>query len=87
MHGCDFDTTGDLCGWTAPITEVSDLSFFGFEQWPGQTEMPDTGPDDDFSKPGSEYQYSCLFYHTTGLHGYDKNDCCVYIAGNYDCNY
>jgi len=64
VHGCDFDTTGDLCGWTAPITEISDSIKFGFEQWIGQTEIPDTGKDDDFSKPGCEYQYSCVYLIT-----------------------
>ncbi|KAJ8416806.1 hypothetical protein AAFF_G00326840 [Aldrovandia affinis] len=45
---CDFDTMGDLCGWTME----TDSSIFGWEQWTGSTDMEGTGPDDDFSKPG-----------------------------------
>ncbi|XP_030193878.1 zonadhesin, like isoform X2 [Gadus morhua] len=50
VHGCGFDTIGDLCGWTAPIPENPDI--YGFEQWTGATETAGTGPNDDFSKPG-----------------------------------
>ncbi|XP_038159102.1 zonadhesin, like isoform X3 [Cyprinodon tularosa] len=46
---CDFDTIGELCGWTVH-TENPEL--FGFDQWSGQTDTDGTGPDDDFSKPG-----------------------------------
>ncbi|XP_035490491.2 zonadhesin, like isoform X3 [Scophthalmus maximus] len=49
VSGCDFDTLGDLCGWT---TETGNTNVFGFDQWIGETETPGTGPDDDFSKPG-----------------------------------
>ncbi|KAK2913695.1 hypothetical protein Q8A67_002094 [Cirrhinus molitorella] len=45
---CDFDDR-TLCGWR---TEVSNENIFGWEHWSGQTETPDTGPNDDFSKPG-----------------------------------
>ncbi|KAJ0006358.1 hypothetical protein NQD34_013631 [Periophthalmus magnuspinnatus] len=48
QSGCDFDIPDDLCGWTV----TSDPEIFGFGQWTGQTETPDTGPDDDYSKPG-----------------------------------
>ncbi|KAL7374402.1 hypothetical protein ABVT39_000053 [Epinephelus coioides] len=49
VSGCDFDTTGDLCGWTS---HIEDPDMFGFEQWNGPTDTEGTGPDDDFSKPG-----------------------------------
>ncbi|XP_072315847.1 zonadhesin, like [Eucyclogobius newberryi] len=48
MSGCDFDTPEDLCGWSIN----SDPDRFGFEQWSGATETPNTGPNDDHSKPG-----------------------------------
>ncbi|XP_060951875.1 zonadhesin, like [Limanda limanda] len=50
VSGCDFDSFDDLCGWTT-VTENNDV--YGFEQWTGTTETPGTGPDDDFSKPGT----------------------------------
>ncbi|XP_068612287.1 zonadhesin, like [Brachionichthys hirsutus] len=49
VYGCDFDTPGELCGWTS---ETENPSIFGFDQWTGPTETEGTGPDDDFSKPG-----------------------------------
>ncbi|XP_073330761.1 zonadhesin, like [Pagrus major] len=49
VSGCDFDTIGDLCGW---ISETENPDIFGFEQWTGPSQNEDTGPDDDFSKPG-----------------------------------
>ncbi|XP_033465892.2 zonadhesin, like isoform X3 [Epinephelus lanceolatus] len=49
VSGCDFDTIGDLCGWTS---HIEDPDMFGFEQWNGPTDTEGTGPDDDFSKPG-----------------------------------
>ncbi|XP_078524644.1 IgGFc-binding protein-like [Lissotriton helveticus] len=45
LASCDFDTQGDLCGWEDPG--------LAWEQWNGPTETPGTGPDDDFSKPGT----------------------------------
>lgn len=48
VSGCDFDTIGELCGWTSQ----SENDIFGFEQWNGPTGTEGTGPDDDFSKPG-----------------------------------
>lgn len=49
VSGCDFDTIGDLCGWTS---ETENPDIFGFEQWNGPTDTEGTGPEDDFSKPG-----------------------------------
>ncbi|XP_019955619.2 zonadhesin, like [Paralichthys olivaceus] len=49
VSSCDFDTLGDLCGWT---TQTENNDVFGFDQWIGPTDTPGTGPDDDFSKPG-----------------------------------
>lgn len=49
VSGCDFDTLGDLCGWTS---ETENPHIFGFDQWVGPTDTEGTGPDDDFSKPG-----------------------------------
>ncbi|XP_016535008.1 zonadhesin-like [Poecilia formosa] len=46
---CDFDTGGDLCGWTI---HNDNPEVFGFSQYAGQTETEGTGPEDDFSKPG-----------------------------------
>ncbi|XP_058252073.1 zonadhesin, like isoform X1 [Hemibagrus wyckioides] len=46
---CDFDEADELCGWT---TDTSDPALSGWTFWNGPTEIPDTGPDDDFSKPG-----------------------------------
>ncbi|XP_052417115.1 zonadhesin, like isoform X9 [Carassius gibelio] len=48
IAGCDFDDN-DKCGWK---NVVPNDNIFGWELWTGQTETPDTGPDDDFSKPG-----------------------------------
>lgn len=50
IAGCDFDDQ-DICGW---VNEVSNDDIYGWETWSGQTDTPDTGPDDDFSKPGRE---------------------------------
>ncbi|XP_023821958.1 zonadhesin isoform X3 [Oryzias latipes] len=49
LSGCDFDKSGDLCGWE---THVDNPDVYGFIQWSGQTDTPGTGPDDDFSTPG-----------------------------------
>ncbi|XP_061525695.1 zonadhesin, like [Phycodurus eques] len=49
VSGCDFDNSGDTCGWTLFIPDVE---ISGFEQWSGPTDTEGTGPDDDFSKPG-----------------------------------
>lgn len=57
ISGCDFDTTGDLCGWT---TEAENPAIFGFEQWGGSTETEGSGPEDDFSKPGCKLFFSML---------------------------
>ncbi|XP_008433300.1 zonadhesin-like [Poecilia reticulata] len=46
---CDFDTAGDLCGWTV---HNDNPEVFGFTQYTGPTETEGTGPEDDFSKPG-----------------------------------
>ncbi|MCI4377434.1 hypothetical protein PGIGA_G00203590 [Pangasianodon gigas] len=46
---CDFDEMDNLCGWT---TEVSVPGLDGWIFWSGATDTPDTGPNDDFSKPG-----------------------------------
>ncbi|KAK7909334.1 hypothetical protein WMY93_014018 [Mugilogobius chulae] len=63
ISGCDFDTFDDLCGWTVS----SDPDIFGFEQWTGQTDTPNTGPDDDFSKPGlGSYMLMDSFEATPG---------------------
>ncbi|KAI4900182.1 hypothetical protein NFI96_023906, partial [Prochilodus magdalenae] len=51
IAGCDFDEQ-NLCGW---INEVPNSSINGWEFWVGSTETPDSGPDDDFSKPGFGY--------------------------------
>ncbi|XP_078061500.1 IgGFc-binding protein-like, partial [Mustelus asterias] len=45
---CNFDQYGDLCGW---INEDSP-PWIPFDQWSGQTDTQNSGPDDDFSKPG-----------------------------------
>lgn len=55
ISGCDFDTTGDLCGWT---TEAENPAISGFEQWGGSTETEGSGPEDDFSKPGCKLFFS-----------------------------
>uniref|UniRef100_A0A3P9KZD7 Zonadhesin, like n=1 Tax=Oryzias latipes TaxID=8090 RepID=A0A3P9KZD7_ORYLA len=52
LSGCDFDKSDDLCGWE---THVDNPDVYGFVQWPGQTDTPGTGPDDDFSTPGGQY--------------------------------
>lgn len=52
IFGCDFDTSGDLCGWT---TQTEDPNVFGFSQWAGETDTEGTGPDNDFSKPGCKW--------------------------------
>ncbi|KAM7377718.1 hypothetical protein PAMA_014158 [Pampus argenteus] len=49
LSGCNFDTLGDLCGWT---TETENPDVFGFTQWIGPSDTEGSGPDDDFSKPG-----------------------------------
>ncbi|XP_054457047.1 zonadhesin, like [Anoplopoma fimbria] len=49
VSDCDFDTFGELCGWTS---HTENPNIFGFDQWNGPTETEGTGPDDDFSKPG-----------------------------------
>lgn len=54
IAGCDFDEQ-DFCDWK---NEVTSDEIFGWEHWNGQTETPDTGPDDDFSKPGCEANIS-----------------------------
>ncbi|XP_053089075.1 zonadhesin, like isoform X2 [Pangasianodon hypophthalmus] len=46
---CDFDEMDNLCGWTNEVS-VPDLP--GWIFWTGATDTPDTGPNDDFSKPG-----------------------------------
>ncbi|KAK2852095.1 hypothetical protein Q5P01_008371 [Channa striata] len=49
VSGCNFDSLGDLCGWT---TYTDNLNVNGFIQWNGPTDTGGTGPDDDFSLPG-----------------------------------
>ncbi|XP_067380543.1 zonadhesin, like isoform X2 [Channa argus] len=49
VSGCNFDTMGDLCGWT---THSDNPNVMGFSQWVGPTDTEGTGPDDDFSMPG-----------------------------------
>nr|XP_033779282.1 zonadhesin-like [Geotrypetes seraphini] len=51
VDGCDFDTLDDFCGWENPV-QAGDRQW---EQWTGQTNVPGTGPNDDFSKPGLGY--------------------------------
>ncbi|XP_067879874.1 zonadhesin-like [Heterodontus francisci] len=48
-RGCDFD--GGMCGWTSE-TYVGDEHDYGWQQWIGRTDNENSGPDDDFSKPG-----------------------------------
>nr|XP_032831171.1 MAM and LDL-receptor class A domain-containing protein 1-like [Petromyzon marinus] len=46
VSGCDFDEMGDFCGW------ANSGGDFGWEHWNGPTNTENTGPDDDFSRPG-----------------------------------
>ncbi|XP_061431582.1 zonadhesin-like isoform X1 [Lethenteron reissneri] len=46
VSGCDFDEMGDFCGWQNSGGDV------GWEHWTGPTVTENTGPDDDFSRPG-----------------------------------
>lgn len=51
VTGCNFDTPDDLCGWE------SVLAAEGMTEWvqrAGPGDVPDVGPEDDFSKPGCE---------------------------------
>ncbi|KAJ8007728.1 hypothetical protein DPEC_G00097200 [Dallia pectoralis] len=50
LTGCDFDTNADLCGWDAKVPAYPNL--YGWELYNGATNTPNTGPNDDFSKPG-----------------------------------
>ncbi|XP_078472604.1 IgGFc-binding protein-like isoform X10 [Lampetra planeri] len=46
VSGCDFDEPGDVCGWENSGGD------YGWEHWTGPTNTENTGPDDDFSRPG-----------------------------------
>nr|XP_032830989.1 zonadhesin-like [Petromyzon marinus] len=46
VRGCDFDEIGDFCGWENSGGDM------GWEFWNGPTNTENTGPDDDFSRPG-----------------------------------
>ncbi|XP_061431558.1 IgGFc-binding protein-like isoform X4 [Lethenteron reissneri] len=46
VSGCDFDEIGDFCGWENSGGDI------GWEHWNGPTNTENTGPDDDFSRPG-----------------------------------
>ncbi|XP_067879876.1 zonadhesin, like [Heterodontus francisci] len=48
---CDFDEFGNLCGWS----NENPPPLLPFDQWSGSTETENTGPNNDFSKPGFGY--------------------------------
>ncbi|XP_078389852.1 IgGFc-binding protein-like [Cetorhinus maximus] len=63
---CDFDEFDNLCGWTNEDTPT----LVPFDQWNGQTDTDNTGPDDDFSKPGFGYY---MLMDSTSTHPGNKS--------------
>ncbi|XP_072906119.1 zonadhesin-like [Hemitrygon akajei] len=51
INSCNFDEYGNLCGWT----NEQNPPLVPFDQWNGQTDTENSGPDDDYSKPGFGY--------------------------------
>uniref|UniRef100_UPI00398EC30B zonadhesin, like n=1 Tax=Pristiophorus japonicus TaxID=55135 RepID=UPI00398EC30B len=51
ISSCDFDEFDNLCGWTNELVPP----LIPFDQWTGPTDTENTGPDDDYSKPGFGY--------------------------------
>ncbi|GCB87312.1 hypothetical protein scyTo_0028007, partial [Scyliorhinus torazame] len=50
---CDFDQVDNLCGWINEATPP----LVPFDQWAGQTDTENSGPSDDFSKPGRKARW------------------------------
>ncbi|KAM8746516.1 zonadhesin, like [Acanthopagrus schlegelii] len=85
VSGCDFDTIGDLCGWTS---ETENPDIFGFEQWTGQTDTEGTGPDDDFSKPGlGAYMLMDSFEAIPGVSSQIKSPLITPVSGCLDLTF